>query len=521
MSALRKNVASQVLTFNLVNATTGAALTGAAVTTKVALDGTQSGGAGTVTELGTGQYKYVPSQAETNGASVGFSFTAANAVPVNLHCFTIGYDPTLANVPANATQFAGQTITAAAGVTIPSSIASPTNITAATGVVLSAAGVQAIWDALTSALTTVNSIGKLLVTDLDATVSSRMATFTLPSNFSSLVIDSTGRVNAFLIGILTSVFTEGATGRVAAAFKQFFNIATPAATMDHGVLIDTVTTLTNAPSDSSGVTTLLSRLSATRAGYLDNLSAGAVALEASLQGLVTTIGASAAGVATAVWSAATRVLTAGTNIVLAKGVGVTGFNDLSAAQVNTEADTALADVGVTTTVTGRIDAAITTRAVAGDAMTLTAAYDAAKTAATQTSVDDLPTNAELATALGTADDATLAAIAALTIPSLAAIAAQITTDHGAGSYVRNTEPPTAVQNRQEMDSNSTRLAAIDAKTTALPASPAAVGDVPTASQNAAAVRTNLEGSTPIPVNTTRVNSVPLTGDGNATPWGPA
>jgi hypothetical protein len=35
-------------------------------------------------------------------------------------------------LPANATQFAGQTISAAAGVTIPSSIASPTNITAGT-----------------------------------------------------------------------------------------------------------------------------------------------------------------------------------------------------------------------------------------------------------------------------------------------------------------------------------------------------------------------------------------------------
>lgn len=44
-----------------------------------------------------------------------------------------------------------------------------------------------------------------------------------------------------------------------------------------------------------------------------------------------------------VWAVATRVLTAGTNIVLAKGVGVTGFNDLSAAQVNAEVDTALAD----------------------------------------------------------------------------------------------------------------------------------------------------------------------------------
>jgi hypothetical protein len=113
-----------------------------------------------------------------------------------------------------------------------------------------------------------------------------------------------------------------------------------------GVTIPTVTTLTNAPSDSPGVTTLLSRLSALRAGYLDNLSAGAAALESSLQSLITTVGAAGAGLtatASAVWSVATRLLTAGTNIVLAKGTGVTGFNDLSAADVNAEVDTALAD----------------------------------------------------------------------------------------------------------------------------------------------------------------------------------
>jgi len=49
------------------------------------------------------------------------------------------------------------------------------------------------------------------------------------------------------------------------------------------------------------------------------------------------IGAVTAGViadvATAVWGAATRILTAGTNIALAKGTGVTGFNDLDAAGV--------------------------------------------------------------------------------------------------------------------------------------------------------------------------------------------
>ena len=48
-----------------------------------------------------------------------------------------------------------------------------------------------------------------------------------------------------------------------------------------GNVIPTVTTLTNAPSDSSGTTTLLSRVTSTRAGYWDNLSGGAVMLAAS------------------------------------------------------------------------------------------------------------------------------------------------------------------------------------------------------------------------------------------------
>jgi len=56
----------------------------------------------------------------------------------------------------------------------------------------------------------------------------------------------------------------------------------------------------------------------------------------------------AAGALDAVWSTAVRLLSAGTNIVLAKGVGVTGFNDLSAAQVNAEADTALVDYDAAT-----------------------------------------------------------------------------------------------------------------------------------------------------------------------------
>ncbi|MES0071925.1 hypothetical protein [Mesorhizobium sp. M0058] len=194
-------------------------------------------------------------------------------------------------------------------------------------------------------------------------------------------------------------------------------------------------------------------------------------------------------IGTAVWATTTRLLTAGTNIALAKGTGVTGFNDLSAAQVNAEADAALADVGVTSTVTGRIDAAVSTRStyaggdtagtttllsrlgapvgatISADIAAIKAIDDAVKAKtdnlpsdpadqsliidattaimsrlgapagaslsadiaarSSQTSVDDLPTNAELAAGFAGADDAVLAAIAALTVPTAAANAAAL------------------------------------------------------------------------------------------------
>jgi hypothetical protein len=74
--------------------------------------------------------------------------------------------------------------------------------------------------------------------------------------------------------------------------------------------------------------------------------------------------------------------TATTNVALkntlAKTTDVTGFNDLSAAQVNTECDTALVDVGLTTTVTGRIDAAVSTRATPAQVDTSLTTYGALK-----------------------------------------------------------------------------------------------------------------------------------------------
>lgn len=57
-----------------------------------------------------------------------------------------------------------------------------------------------------------------------------------------------------------------------------------------------------------------------------------------------TISSRSSHAAADIWAVATRLLTAGTNIVLAKGVGVTGFNDLSAADVRTAVGLAAANL---------------------------------------------------------------------------------------------------------------------------------------------------------------------------------
>jgi hypothetical protein len=168
-----------------------------------------------------------------------------------------------------------------------------------------------------------------------------------------------------------------------------------------------------------------------------------------------------------------------------------GYVDTEVAAILAAVDTEVAAIKAKT------DNLPASPAAVGSAMTLAAAYDAAKTAATQASVDDIPTNAELATALGTADDATLAAIAALN--NLSSAQAQTAAAAALTAY----DPPT----KGELDSAvgllataanlatlagyvdtevaailaavDTEVAAIKAKTDNLPASPAAVGSAMT------------------------------------------
>ena len=72
-----KNQAGQIVSAQMVNASTGAAFTGT-VTCYVTIDnGTQtigSVGSGVCTHKGNGEHNYLPSQAETNGDNLNFTF---------------------------------------------------------------------------------------------------------------------------------------------------------------------------------------------------------------------------------------------------------------------------------------------------------------------------------------------------------------------------------------------------------------------------------------------------------------
>lgn len=337
-----------------------------------------------------------------------------------------------------------------------------------TGYSLSAAGVQAVWDALTSALTTVGSIGKLIVTNLDATVSSR-STYagTDTAGTTTLLSRLTGTRAANLDNLDATVSSRSshtaadvwaATTRT---LSSFGTLTADTATAVWSVLTTALTTVgsigkllatnidatissrsTYAGGDTAGITTLLSRLTGTRATNLDNLDAAistrSTYAGADTAGTTTLLGRLTSGRATNldnldvavstrsshsaadVWAVTTRTLSSFGTLVAdgATAVWAAGSRTLTA-------------FGFGVTVSDKTGYSLTTAydpaktaAQAGDAMTLTAAYDAAKTA--------------LAASSYTAPD-------------------------------------------------NTSITAIKAKTDNLPASPAAVSDIPTATQNADAL----------------------------------
>jgi hypothetical protein len=233
-------------------------------------------------------------------------------------------------------------------------------------------------------------------------------------------------------------------------------------------------------------------------------------------------------IATAVWASATRLLTAGTNIVLAKGTGVTGFNDLDAAGVRGAVGLSSANLDTQlSSIDGNVDSILVDTAeigVAGAGLTALAS---------QTSVDDLPTNAELATALSGLNDPTAAAIAD-------AVWEETLSDHSgtAGSTAEALDnagsagvPPTVDEIADEVETRTiARVTLVDTVTTNTDMrgtdNAALASDLATIDSNVDSIKAKTDDLTytvagKVDANIEYVNGTEVQGSGtDADPWGP-
>ena len=91
---MRKNVAGQIVAGQVNSRTDGSPLTTGASVFVTIDGGTQNAGGGTATHEGNGCWSYAPTQAETNGNHVAFTFVHASGVNQTVNVYPVAYDPT-------------------------------------------------------------------------------------------------------------------------------------------------------------------------------------------------------------------------------------------------------------------------------------------------------------------------------------------------------------------------------------------------------------------------------------------
>lgn len=473
-----KNVGSQIIGTQMVSATDGSDFTGT-VTVWVTVDnGTQTlgtVGSGVCAHKGKGLHNYVPSQAETNGDFVQFTFIGTGAVTVTLPVPTVPTTGLLAPTVAGRTLAVGTDNMAQADVAkllgtawltpavagtpdvntktlTAGAIANATlNADIATTAYATNTLARAIWERLTSATFATGSIGKKL-------------------------IDWTP---GYVLGFITTALGETTPGLIAAAFKKFFDIASPTSTMNRITLVDTTTTNTDMRGTDSAALAATALSTAvwtpTLAGFIDvaisSRNATAPATPANVTSSTSTISAL-----------------------------IAALNDLSSAQVTLAVPTVLQIQAGIATSSALATAQAGIDAIEADTNELQIDWEDGGRldeildgASTQSSVDDLPTNAELATALDAADDAMLSAISGLA-STLSTISGYIDTEVAAIKAKTDNLPSDPADASDISTSFSliastlstiasyidTEVAAIKAKTDNLPASPASTSDITTA-----------------------------------------
>lgn len=431
----RKNVSGQTIHFQGVDSATGGIKSGVTWTVRRCIDGTFAAGGGTVTEDGTtGWYKYAMSQADTNGNNIGFNFTGTGAIPQTVNIITTAADPTDA-VRLGLTALPNANAEAAGGLYTRGTGAGQINQPADGQI-----------DANVVKLGGTTQTGR----DIGASVLLSSGTGAGQLDFTS------GVVKANLAQILGTALTETA-GQIAAAFKKFFDKASPTGT---------VNSIPDAVAGTSGGLALVGSdvgVASSVSGSVGSVTAG---VTVSTNNDKTGYGLSSAAVQ-AIWDALTSALTT------AGSIGKW--------------------------ILDKLDVVVSTRLAS-------ASYTAPLDAAGTRSAIGLA-SANLDTQLSTIDDfldTEIAAIKAKTdnLPSDPADASDI----AASFSTVNTKLDTID------DFLDTEVAAIKAKTDNLPASPAATSDIPTAGAIADQVWDETQadhvagGSTGATINTTLNNT---------------
>jgi hypothetical protein len=215
---------------------------------------------------------------------------------------------------------------------------------------------QAVWDALTSALTTVGSIGKLLVTNIDAAISSRS---TYAGGDTSGTTTLLSRLTATRAGLLDHLDADISSRLASGSYTAPLDAAGTRSAL--GMASANLDTQIAALSTSAEITSLQSHGDstwATATGF-STLDAGDVSAAVWDVPMADHLGAGTTG--DAIFQAGVHAPSADSkaDTILAD---IAALNNLSAADVKTQADQALADAGVTTARMSHLDADVSSRA---------------------------------------------------------------------------------------------------------------------------------------------------------------
>lgn len=175
---MRKNVSGQKISASLVAKADGSAVTTGTTTVYVTVDGGTQATTGAATHKGNGEWSYAPSQAETNGNHVAYTFVNTLAVGVTVNVYPVAYDPTDA-VRLGISSLPNATAGAASGLAIVgSNMGTATSVTGAVGSVTGNVGGNVVGSV--GSATTVNGLAAGVITAAsiatDAITAAKVAT---------------------------------------------------------------------------------------------------------------------------------------------------------------------------------------------------------------------------------------------------------------------------------------------------------------------------------------------------------